>query len=87
MAQLQVKVSATIANEWVGRCIRDVIPNLPDFYHGRCVLAVTPDVARKILADCEFNGDAKSGPEEMPNGARRAYRAMAKQLREALASL
>jgi hypothetical protein len=86
MQQLRLRVSATIADEWVSRCIMDVIPELPDFYHGRCVLTVSPNVARQILADCEFNEDAKSGPEEMPGGTRRAYRAMATQLREALSA-
>lgn len=28
-------------------------------------------IAREILADCEFNGDAKRGPEEMPFLGRR----------------
>lgn len=41
----------------------------------------------RILADCQFNGDAKCGPEEMPGGTRRAYRALATQLRETLASV
>ena len=87
MDQLRVKVSAAIANEWSNRAITDVIPDLPEFDYRGCVLTVSISVAREILADCQFNGDAKRGPEEMPSGTRRAYRAMATQLRDALATL
>lgn len=87
MGQLRVKISAAMANEWDSRAITDVIPDLPAYEYSGCVLTVPVSVAREILADCEFNGDAKRGPEEMPGGTRRAYRAMAKQLREALRNI
>ncbi|ASL48872.1 hypothetical protein bAD24_p00855 (plasmid) [Burkholderia sp. AD24] len=87
MDQLRVKVSAAIANEWSNRAITDVIPDLPKFDYRGCVLTVSISVAREILADSEFNGDAKRGPEEMQGGTRRAYRATATQLRDALATL
>jgi|HubBroStandDraft_5_1064220.scaffolds.fasta_scaffold307660_1 hypothetical protein len=86
MDQLRVKISAAIANEWSNRAIADVIPELPEYEYRGCVLSVPIRIAREILADCEFNGDVKCGPEEMSGGTRRAYRALATQLREALAS-
>ncbi|MBU9200347.1 hypothetical protein KTD31_03140 [Burkholderia multivorans] len=84
MRLVRVKVSAAIANEWLGRGINDVIPDLPQYGPTAGVLQVRTSVANEILADCEFNGDSKGGPEEMPAGTRRAYRAPAKQLRESL---
>jgi hypothetical protein len=86
MEQLRVKVTSAIAYEWNSRGITDVIPALPDYSLRGCVLSVPISVAREILDDCEFIGDAKHGPEEMPGGTRRAYRTMAKHLREALSS-
>ena len=77
-----VKISATIANEWISRGIRDVIPDLPDWNCNGCVLQLPLGVAREVLSDCEFNGDHRSGPEEMPPGTRKAYRALAEQLRK-----
>lgn len=82
--EIKIKVSSTIADEWSTRAIHDVIPNVPEFDYAGGELVVTTDVAREILADCDFNADRRAGPEEMPIGTRRAYRAMAEQVRKAL---
>ncbi|WP_186261461.1 hypothetical protein [Burkholderia gladioli] len=79
-----IRISARMAEEWSSRGIADVIPDLPEFDCLGCVLDVTHDVARQILADCEFNADAQSGPESMPPGTRRAYRALDAQIRKAI---
>jgi len=82
MDRVSVKISATIANEWASRGIHDVVPDLPDWDYNGCVLQLPLSVAREVLADCEFNGNSRSGPEDMPPGTRRAYQALAKRLRK-----
>lgn len=81
---IRVRISAAIADEWAGRGIDDVIPGVPRPAYGGGVISVSPEIAREILADCEFNGDTRSGPESMPDGTRRAYQALAAQLRNAM---
>jgi hypothetical protein len=83
--EIRIRVSATIANEWCSRGIHEVIPDLPDYSIAGGVLQVSPAVAQEVLADCKFNGDSREGPEEMPRGCRRAYRALAEQVQGALA--
>jgi hypothetical protein len=81
---MKIRISSTIANEWDTRAITDVVPGLADLNGYQGTHDMSPDLAREVLADCIFNGDSKSGPEEMPAGARRAYRALADQIRQAL---
>ncbi|MDK9702432.1 MAG: Eisosome component PIL1/LSP1 family protein [Sulfuritalea sp.] len=81
---ISLRISAAIADEWAGRGIDDVIPGVPRPAYGGGVISVTPEIAREILADCEFNGDTRGGPESMPGGTRRAYQALAAQLRRSL---
>jgi hypothetical protein len=77
---MKLRIGATIANEWESRSIGGVIPALDGLTIRTGTLEVSADVAREILADCKFNGDARNGPEYMDAGVRRAYRALAAQI-------
>lgn len=80
----RVNISPTLANEYLTRGVwdNDGCECFPE-QAGRG-LWVSDDTARAMLRDAEFNGDARNGPEYMPPGVRRAYRALAEALREAL---
>lgn len=80
----RVNISPTIANEYISRCVweNEGWECFPE-QAGR-MLYVSEDTARAMLADAEFQGDARRGPEEMPRGVRRAYQTLAQALREAL---
>lgn len=45
---------------------------------------ITLAEAKAVLADAAFNADSINGPETMPASTRRAYAALARQLRKAL---
>jgi len=77
---MKLRIGRSIADEWASRSIGDVIPALDGLTIRAGTLDVSADVAREILADCEFNGDARNGPEYMEAGVRRAYRALAAQI-------
>lgn len=81
---LTVKISATIQNEYWTRCVWEnegweEFPDTTDRQH------VSRETAMAMLDDASFQSDAKNGPEDMPPGTRRAYAALAKQLRKVLA--
>jgi hypothetical protein len=79
-----INISPTIANEYANR--------LPDWLPESVVQGkndVSPELARSILSDAEYNSDTKAfdvGPEGMPLPVFNAYRALAKQVRKALAA-
>ena len=79
-----VRISATIDNEYANRC-PDFLP-LDKLNEGRCELTV--EEARAVLADAEFNSDRKAvdvGPYGTPLPVFNACRALAEQVRKALA--
>jgi hypothetical protein len=78
---VKVTISQTMRNEFWSR-MPDHIPEVL-FEVGRH--SITEGEARTVLADAEFNADPENGPEDMPAGIRRAYIALAKQLRAAIA--
>jgi hypothetical protein len=78
---MKIKISKTIAEEWMSRGISDVIPELLEYPVSGGTIDVGLNVAKQIQADCEFNGDSRNGPEEMPGGTRRAYQALAAQIK------
>lgn len=81
---IRVRISPTIANEYADR-LPASLP-LQKLRSGVCDL--TPDEAREVLEDAEFNSDRRAfdvGPYGMPLGTFNAYKALAKQLRAAIA--
>lgn len=79
-----VRISRTIVDEYCGRAVfggDGEYPLVPSSA-GRHLLPRA--TAQAMLDDALFNGDAAGGPEEMPAGTRRAYRALAGQLRALL---
>lgn len=80
---VRIRISATIDNEYATRCPE--LSALDKLNTGICEL--TPAQALEVLADAEFNADRQGGPEYMPIGTRRAYRALAEQVRKALATI
>lgn len=78
MTNIELKISPTIANEWSVRCIGDVIEGIPDYPYSGGYINVPVDVAKSILADCQFYTD-KDGPDTTA-GERRAYTALANQI-------
>lgn len=81
---VRIRISATIDNEYATRCPEE-LSALDKLNTGICEL--TPAQALEVLADAEFNADRQGGPEYMPIGTRRAYRALAGQIRKALATI
>lgn len=77
-ADMKLRISATMANEWAVRCIGDVIEGMPEFEYSGGELNVSDDVAKQIAADCEYMID-RDGPD-MTIGERSAYRALLKQI-------
>lgn len=80
---IKIRISPTIANEFADR-MPDELP-LDKLRAGACELTV--DEARAVLADAEFNSDRRAvdvGPYGMPRATFNAYRALAKQAREAI---
>jgi hypothetical protein len=81
---IRVRISATIDNDYANRCPEwmqdvEIVEGAND---------VTISVARVMLADAEYNSDKSAfdiGPHDMPLGTFNAYRALAKQLRAAIA--
>ena len=82
---VQVRVSPTIANEYDTRGVFGPDDaDWPEVPGGAGVHSVPRATAQAMLADAEFNGDARQGPSEMPLAIGNAYRALAKQLRALL---
>lgn len=78
-----LRISPAIANEWVTRCIGDVIPGLADkTISPGAPLVVTSNTLNDIIADCAFYADPKC--VDASPGERAAYRALLKQCRLAL---
>ena len=78
-----VRISPTISNEYANRF---VFEESVGFTIGK--KCVPLGVAQEMLADAEFNSDLKAqdvGPYGMPLHVFNAYRAFAKQLRNAIA--
>lgn len=82
---VKVRISATIDNEYANR--------LPDWMTeenepSEGVNHVPLNVARMILSDAEYNSDPQAqtvGPYDMPLPVFNAYKALAKQVRAAIA--
>lgn len=84
MTIIRIRISAAIAQEYAARC-PDHLP-LAKLVEGRVDLTI--DEARAVLDDAEFNSDTTAfdvGPYGMPLGVFTAYRALARQVRAALA--
>ena len=79
---VRIRIGKTIANEYVGRFPEDV----PLQLHAAGWHVISLDEANVVLADAQFNADAKHGPEEMPSTVRRAYRGLAEQVGATLAA-
>lgn len=80
---IKIRISPTIANEFADR-MPDELP-LDKLRAGACELTV--EEACAVLADAEFNSDRRAidvGPYGMPRATFNAYRALAKQAREAI---
>lgn len=79
-----LKLSPTIANEWLVRSIGSVIPQLDDYAiePGRKIM-VDRATLDEIIADCVFMADPKA--VDASPAERRAYRAMRAQCEQALA--
>ena len=83
--QIKVRISATIENEYANR-LPEYLP-LEKLDEG--VVYLTEDEAKAVLADAAFNSDPKAqdvGPYGMPLPVFNAYRALAAQIRKALAA-
>lgn len=83
--QIKVRISATIDHDYEVR-YPEHLP-LDKLSAGVCVL--TRQEAQAVLDDAEFNSDLTAqdvGPYAMPLGVFNAYKALAKQLRAALAA-
>lgn len=80
---ITARISATIENEYAAR-LPDFLP-LDKLNAGNCKL--TLEEARAVLADAEFNSDLEAvdvGPDGTPLPVFNAYRALARQLRQAI---
>ncbi|CAE6821480.1 hypothetical protein R70006_06220 [Paraburkholderia domus] len=82
---VSVRISAAIQNEYDTRAVFGggdeewpEVPRTPGCH------ALPRATAQAMLDDALFNGDSRHGPEEMPGGTRRAYRALAEQLQTLL---
>lgn len=75
-----VRISRTIVDEYCGRAVFGGDGEYPLVPASAGVHLLPRATAQAMLDDAIFNGDAASGPEEMPAGTRRAYRALARQL-------
>lgn len=92
---IKLRLSSTICNEYASRNVftgEDDWPEVdwdaPDAFTKGVTVNVSEDAARSILADAEFNSNARSvdvGTYGMPLGVFNAYRALAKQARLSLA--
>ena len=83
-ATVTLRISATIANEYANRYPEGI----PEEAYLTGKRTIRLESARAILADAEHNssGDAFSvGKFDMPVGTWRAYKALAKQARKAIA--
>jgi hypothetical protein len=79
-----VRISPTISNEYANRCPEGIPEEA--FLTGK--RSVSLQSARAMLSDAEYNSDKTAfdvGPDDMPLGTFNAYRALAKQLRVAIA--
>lgn len=82
---MRLAITPTIRNEWMSRCITDVVPALADLpWNTAPVIEVGPAVAAEIRADCAFYIDPKA--VDATAGERSAYRALLKQIDAAIAS-
>lgn len=78
---VHVKISETIANEYMTRCPVDIRIREAGVHQ------VSRDEAREIMLDAEFNCDPRCidiGAYGVPLGTANAYRALAKQVRRTL---
>jgi len=80
---VRIRISPTIANEYANRC--------PEWLPETVVAGVNDmplGLARAILSDADFNCNPRAqtvGPHDMPLPTFNAYRALAKQVRAAIA--
>lgn len=82
--RVAVRVSQTISWEYETRSVFNGHGEyLEDVGIG--LVYVRRETAEMMLSDAEYNGDSREGPSEMPLAIGNAYRALAKQLRKALA--
>ena len=85
MTTIRIRISETIENEYANR-----LPTwLPLEKLDVGVVELTLDEARAVLRDAEHNSDLdvfEIGPYALPLGTWSAYRALAKQIKKALAS-
>jgi hypothetical protein len=84
---VQLRLSPTIRNEYLSRCVfhgEGEWPEVPS----RARVVVPLATARAMLDDAEYNSGTGAhdgqGPDEIPASVARAYRALAEQIRRAL---
>ena len=87
-ALIKVRITRTINNEYDSRCVfngEDEYPMVPSGVGEHELPRATVEM---MLDDAEYNGSVGrhrgQGPDEMPLSIGNAYRALAKQLSEAL---
>lgn len=81
---MRLTITPAIRNEWMTRCISDVVPALADLpWETDPAIEVKPAVAAEIRADCVFYIDPKA--VDATAGERAAYRALLKQIDAAIA--
>jgi hypothetical protein len=80
---MKIRISPTIQNEYLTRCVweNEGWERFPETIGLHEVDEVT---AKAMLDDAEFQEDWEHGPDQMPPGIRRAYAALATQLRHGL---
>lgn len=82
---MRLVITPTIRNEWMTRCISDVVPALADLpWETAPAVEIEPAVAAEIRADCVFHIDPKA--VDATAGERAAYRALLRQIDAATAT-
>lgn len=83
--KLKIRISETIANEYITRNVFDGSIDWPFVPSDAGVHLLPLATCAAMLDDAEFQCDPHGGPEDTPPGVKRAYRALVKQLRIAFA--
>jgi hypothetical protein len=87
--KVRLRLSPTIRNEYVTRCVFNGEEPWPDVPLETKV-EVPVDTARAMQDDAEYNSGtgahAGQGPDEIPASIARAYRALARQIQRAMRS-
>lgn len=87
---VRLRLSATIRNEYVTRCVFSGEGGWPDVPCEASV-EVPVETARAMQDDAEYNSGtgahAGQGPDEIPASIARAYRALARQIQRSMRAI